>query len=237
MIVRLAGLHASYGSTDVLRGVDLHVAAGEAVGVLGANGAGKTTLMRVLSGQLAARRGELEVFGSPLTRTSPARMVRRGVVLVAEGHDVVGPLTVAENLRLGAFRFWPRTPPAAKETLALIHEFFPILAERRHQVASLLSGGQQQMLAIGRALMAQPTLLLLDEPSLGLAPIVVDEIYDRLGRLRADTGLSMLLVEQSSARAVGFCDRIHVMRLGEIVAESGPEGLGEEELRLAYFGA
>ena len=238
MILRVEGARAGYGGTDVLHGVSLEVGPGEAVGVLGANGAGKTTLMRVVSGQLALRQGSLEVAGSTLRRARTSVMVRKGIVLVAEGHEVIGSLSVLENLRLGAFRFWPRRDPAVERSLEQAFDLFPILAERRHQLAALLSGGQQQMLAIGRALMARPTLLLLDEPSLGLAPIVVDEIYDRLDLLRREAGLAMVVVEQSSARVADFCDRIHVMRLGEFVAssEAGSALLSEDDLRVAYFG-
>lgn len=238
MILRVDGAHAGYGGTDVLHGVSLEVGPGEALGVLGANGAGKTTLMRVVSGQLALRQGRLDVGGSTVRRASPSVMVRKGIVLVAEGHEVIGSLSVLENLRLGAFRFWPRRDPAVERRIDQAFDLFPILAERRHQLAALLSGGQQQMLAIGRALMARPTLLLLDEPSLGLAPIVVDEIYDRLDLLRKEAGLAMVVVEQSSTRVADFCDRIHVMRLGEIVAnsEAGSAPLSEDALRVAYFG-
>ncbi|GAB3081991.1 ABC transporter ATP-binding protein [Nocardioides zeae] len=238
MILDVNGVRAGYGGTDVLHGVSFRVGEGEAVGILGANGAGKTTLMRVVSGQLSPREGTVSLGGRALRRASPSRMVRSGVVLVAEGHEVVGTLTVLENLRLGAFRFWPGKDPAGDELLEEVFDLFPILADRRHQLASLLSGGQQQMLAIGRALMARPQLLLLDEPSLGLAPIVVEEIYERLDRLRREKGLAMVLVEQSSGRATDFCDRVYVVRLGEVVAESAAAGapLSEESLKAAYFG-
>jgi branched-chain amino acid transport system ATP-binding protein len=237
MTLSLVDITAGYGSGDVLTGVSLEVAPGEAVGVLGANGAGKTTLMRVASGQLRPRGGSVVLDGEELRRVTPSRMVRRGVSLVAEGHEVVGTLSVIENLQLGAFRFWPKERTASTETLDRVFDLFPILAERRTQLASLLSGGQQQMLAIGRALMSRPRVILLDEPSLGLAPVVVEQIYERLDLLRREGDLAMLVVEQSSERAQGFCDRTHVMRLGEIVAVAGPEGLGEDALRAAYFGA
>lgn len=237
MILRLTDARAGYGGTDVLHDLSLEVAPGEAVGILGANGAGKTTLMRVISGQLPLRSGRFEFAKSPVRRTSPAGMVRHGISLVAEGHEIIGTLTVEENLRLGAFRFWPRKDVQGTQTLEQVFELFPILGERRGQVGALLSGGQQQMLAIGRALMSRPTLLLLDEPSLGLAPIVVDEIYQKLNELRRDTGLSMILVEQSSGRASAFCDRIYVVRLGEVVAHTDDSApLTEQALRAAYFG-
>ena len=226
MILRVEGARAGYGGTDVLHGLSLEVGPGEAVGVLGANGAGKTTLMRVVSGQLALRQGSLEVAGSTLRRARTSVMVRKGIVLVAEGHEVIGSLSVLENLRLGAFRFWPRPDPAVERSLEQAFDLFPILAERRHQLAALLSGGQQQERRTRH------------ERSLGLAPIVVDEIYDRLDLLRREAGLAMVVVEQSSARVADFCDRIHVMRLGEFVAssEAGSAPLSEDDLRVAYFG-
>lgn len=237
MSLVLDNVSAGYGTHNVLEGIDLSVSAGEAVGVLGANGAGKTTLMRVLSGQLRPREGTVSIDGVQISRSTPSRMVRHGVVLVAEGHEVVGTLTVIENLKLGAFRFWPRASSRElAESLERVFDFFPMLADRTGQLASLLSGGQQQMLAIGRALMAKPRIILLDEPSLGLAPVIVDQIYERLDLLRTQSDLGMLIVEQNSDRASGFCDRINVMRLGEFVAQSGAGGLTDEQMRRAYFG-
>jgi branched-chain amino acid transport system ATP-binding protein len=237
MSLVLDNVSAGYGTHNVLSGIDISMSSGEAVGVLGANGAGKTTLMRVLSGQLRPREGSVLLDGDRITRLSPSRMVRQGVVLVAEGHEVVGTLTVLENLKLGAFRFWPRgSAREVSQDLERVFEMFPMLAERQGQLASLLSGGQQQMLAIGRALMARPRFILLDEPSLGLAPVVVDQIYERLDLLRRTSEVGMLIVEQNSDRATGFCDRINVMRLGEFVAQSGAEGLSDEQMRSAYFG-
>jgi len=229
---------AGYGHGDVLHGITLEVPEGAAVGVLGANGAGKTTLMRIISGQLRPSGGTVTLDGGELRRLTPSKAVRRGIVLVAEGHEIVGSLSVAENLELGAYRFWPRSSRSVvRANRDRIYDLFPILAEKRHQLASLMSGGQQQMLAIGRAMMSEPRLILLDEPSLGLAPVVVDQIYGRLALLRRETQLSMVIVEQNSDRAMAFCDTTSVMRLGEIVARSGAEGLTEIELKAAYFGA
>ena len=231
-------LVAGYGGTDVLQGISLHVEPGEAVGVLGANGAGKSTLMRVLAGQIKPRSGQLTFEGDVLRRISPSRSVRRGIVLVAEGHEVIGNLTVEENLALGAFRFWPhRSRAVINQTQQKVFDLFPILAERRGQLAALLSGGQQQMLAIGRAIMSKPVLMLLDEPSLGLAPVVVEQIYRQLALLRSEAGLSMIIVEQNSGRVAEVCDRTYVMRLGAIVAEARPSELSEVDLRAAYFGS
>lgn len=236
-LLELTGVHARYGQVRALHGVSLAVDEGQIVAVLGANGAGKTTLMRVLSGQLRPREGTVSIDGVQISRSTPSRMVRHGVVLVAEGHEVVGTLTVIENLKLGAFRFWPRASSRElAESLERVFDFFPMLADRTGQLASLLSGGQQQMLAIGRALMAKPRIILLDEPSLGLAPVIVDQIYERLDLLRTQSDLGMLIVEQNSDRASGFCDRINVMRLGEFVAQSGAGGLTDEQMRRAYFG-
>lgn len=229
---------AGYGHGDVLHGISLEVPEGSAVGVLGANGAGKTTLMRVISGQLRPSSGTVTLDGEELHRLTPSTAVRRGIVLVAEGHEIVGTLSVAENIELGAYRFWPRTSRAViRDNRDRIYDLFPVLAEKRNQLASLLSGGQQQMVAIGRALMSQPRLILLDEPSLGLAPVVVEQIYERLALLRRETQLSMVIVEQNSDRALDFCDTTSVLRLGEFVARSAAERLTEDELKAAYFGA
>lgn len=235
-VLSIQGLAAGYGRSTVLHDVSLRVGQGETVAVLGANGAGKSTLMRVISGHLKPRHGTLEYRGRPMPRGTASARVRSGVVLVPEGHEIIGSLTVAENLALGAFRFWPRRRGAALDAAQQrIFALFPVLERRRSQLAGLLSGGEQQMLAIGRAMMAEPELLLLDEPSLGLAPIVVEMIYERLDELRA-TDLSILLVEQNSDRAHAFCDRTYVLRLGEVVAHGARGEIDEAQMRAAYFG-
>jgi branched-chain amino acid transport system ATP-binding protein len=231
----VSGLYAGYGRMPVLRDVDLKVQSGEAIGVLGANGAGKSTLMRVLAGFVPLRSGEVLFDGERLPRRPSAR-VRGGVVLVPEGHEVVGSLTVRENLALGAFRFWPlRARAVVREVEEKVFDLFPDLGGRSAQLAGLLSGGQQQMLAISRALMARPRLLLLDEPSLGLAPVVIDQIYSQLLQLKGE-GLSILIVEQNNERLATICDRTYVLRLGEVSAEFGPSGMPDAGLREAYFG-
>ena len=233
--LRIEALTAGYGRFAVLNGINLSVAPGEVVGVLGANGAGKSTLMKVISGLLPVRSGTVTFEGATLAR-SAAKRVAGGVVLVAEGHEVVRTLTVEENLKLGTIPFWPRHARRVwVENRDYVHDLFPILLQRRNQLAGLLSGGEQQMLAIARAIMAKPRLLLLDEPSLGLAPVVVERIYETLSTLRS-TDLSILLVEQNADTAARFCDRVHVMRLGELVMEAtGPE-IDHHALREAYFG-
>jgi branched-chain amino acid transport system ATP-binding protein len=229
-------LRAGYGRQEVLHGISMTVGAGEAVAVLGANGAGKSTLMKVISGSIRPRGGEIEFEGRRL-RGGPSGRVRQGLVQVAEGHQIIGTLTVAENLALGGFRDWPfNGRRERKEAEDRAYHLFPILAEKRNQVAGLMSGGQQQMLAIARGLMARPTLLLLDEPSLGLAPVVVAQIYERLAELK-DNHLSMVIVEQNSDRAMAFCDRTYVVRLGEVVLESAERELSAVALKTAYFGA
>lgn len=233
--LRINSLEAGYGRSSVLHGISLSVAPGEVVGVLGANGAGKSTLMKTIAGLLPVRGGSITFDGRALPR-SASRRVAKGVVLVAEGHDVVRTLTVSENLKLGTIPFWPRHSRRVwVQTRDRVHELFPILDKRRHQLAGLLSGGEQQMLAIARAMMARPRLLLLDEPSLGLAPVVVERIYSTLGALRgADLGI--LLVEQNADTAAQFCDRVHVMRLGEFVLEASGPTIDHHTLREAYFG-
>jgi branched-chain amino acid transport system ATP-binding protein len=235
--IEVRGLRAGYGAaTDVLHEIDLDVPQGAAVGVIGANGAGKSSLLRVLAGLQSARGGTVRLDGNELPSESAATRLRRGVVLLPEGHRVIRKLTVEENLRLAAISTWPRgVKTRLAPTLPTVYELFPILHERRKQLAGLLSGGEQQMVSIGRALVSQPRLLLLDEPSLGLAPVVIDRIYESLGQLK-QTGLSMLLVEQDYARLNRLCDQMHVLRLGTVTL-SAPGALTDEgAVRAAYFG-
>lgn len=232
------GLTAGYGSaTDVLHDVDINVPAGAVVGVIGANGAGKSTLLRVLAGLEPRRAGTIELEGVPVPDEKPASRLRRGVVMLPEGHRVIRNLTVEENLRLAAIAVWPRGVRARLDAvLPTVYELFPRLAERRRQLAGLLSGGEQQMVGLARALVSQPKLLLLDEPSLGLAPIVIDRIYESLGTLR-ESGLSMLVVEQDYTRLNRLCDHMHVLRLGRIELSGRPDALNDEvAVRAAYFG-
>jgi len=233
----LEGVSAGYSKVDVLKDVSLSVEEGSAVGILGANGAGKTTLMRVIAGQLRARSGSVTLAGEPLRGASPSSRVRKGISLVAEGHEIIGSLTVGENLALGAFRFWPRqSRRVIAETRDRVYSLFPILGEREGQLAALLSGGQQQMLAIGRAMMSRPRVILLDEPSLGLAPVIVDQIYAQLAALQQEEGLTLVVVEQSSERAAALCDRLYLLKLGEVVASGTRDEISTEVLHEAYFG-
>ncbi len=229
-------LDAGYGHVAVLRDVSLSVAPGELVTVVGANGAGKSTLLKVLAGLVPARRGSVSLEGTDVTRQAAERRVAAGVALVPEGRRLFGPLTVAENLELGGYSRRREPGAAAARRRDEVFALFPVLAERTGQPAATLSGGEQQMLAIGRALMSGPRMLLLDEPSLGLAPLVVREIFRALDALRA-SGVTVLLVEQDARLALKHADRGYVMRTGRIVLEGAAADLLEDDdVRLIYLG-
>ena len=231
-MLMVRALECAYGRIPALKGVDLELRAGELVALVGGNGAGKTTLLRALSGVLRAR-GRVLFDGRDLSAASPEARVAAGVVQVPEGRQVFGPLSVEDNLRLGAYR---RGRESSAQTLERVYAMFPALLERRHQAAGTLSGGQQQMLAIGRALMAQPRLLLLDEPSMGLAPRLVAEIFACVRSLR-DAHTTILLVEQNARAALAIADRGYVLETGSIVlAGTGAELLADEAVRSAYLG-
>ena len=237
-LLRVSGLAAGYGRTSVLRSVDLRVDTGEIVSLIGSNGAGKSTLLKAIVGLLTPTSGSVSFDGRIVTGHRPERLVSQGVALVPEGRLLFGPLSVADNLALGAYSASGSTRKSrTAEQLARVHELFPVLAERADQSAETLSGGEQQMLAVGRALMSGPRLLLLDEPSLGLAPKVIGEIFSALERLRAD-GVTMLLVEQDAKLALKHSDRGYVMRTGEIVLTgSAAELVEDESVRTIYLGS
>ena len=226
-------LGASYGGIRALHEVNLRVERGTLVALVGANGAGKTTLLRTLSGVIKAVEGRILVDGQDVTRLPPEQRVRRGVSQVPEGRQVFGPMSVEDNLLLGAYT---RRPPEARQSLERAYALFPLLAQRRAQAAGTLSGGEQQMLAIGRALMARPKLLLLDEPSMGLAPRLVAEIFKTITAL-AREGMTMLLVEQNAEAALAVADFGYVLETGRTVM-SGPgrELLQDERVKRAYLG-
>ncbi|MDB4873299.1 MAG: hypothetical protein JWL97_4303 [Gemmatimonadales bacterium] len=236
-LLEVRSLRAGYGSaTDVLLDIDLTVEEGSAIGVIGANGAGKSSLLKVLAGLLPARSGEIEFQGTRLDNESSSARLRRGIVMLPEGHRVVRSLTVEENLRLAAISRWPRgVRSRLDEILPVVFDLFPVLGDRRRQFAGLLSGGEQQMVSIGRALVSQPRLLLLDEPSLGLAPVIIDRIYESLGHLH-QTGLSLLVVEQNYTRLNVLCDRLHVLQLGKVTLSTDGGIDNDEVIRSAYFG-
>ena len=234
-MLSIADLDVRYGAIQAVRGVSLDVAEGEIVAVLGANGAGKTTTLKAAVGLVATTRGEIRFAGKPIAGRDTEDIVIAGMTLVPEGRRVFPSLTVAENLRLGAAtrRNAAEIAQSRDEVLAL----FPILAERAHQAAGTLSGGQQQQLAIARALMSAPKLLLLDEPSLGLAPQVVDDIFDLIVRLKA-RGLTILLVEQDAVAALDIADRAYVMANGRVVMSGDAATLRtSNEIAHAYLGA
>ena len=229
------GLTSHYGRIQALKGVDVEVQSGELVALVGANGAGKTTLLRTLSGVQPASGGRIAFDGRDITRAPPHERVRLGIAQVPEGRQVFGPLSVEDNLRLGAVTRGRRDQDVAVG-LERMHALFPILAERRRQPAGTLSGGEQQMLAIARALMARPKLLLLDEPSMGLAPLLVETILEAVRGLRAE-GVTVFLVEQNAFAALSIADRGYVLETGRIVlADTGPALLANERVRKAYLG-
>jgi branched-chain amino acid transport system ATP-binding protein len=237
-LLDVRGLRAGYGRVPVLRDVDLSLEPATITAVLGANGAGKTTLLRALSGLLRPTRGTIRLREVDLTRVPVERLVTLGAAHVPEGRGVIGELTVEENLRLGGL--WRTGSGAARETAAAVDEvydLFPPLRERRRYHGHQLSGGERQMLALGRALVARPALLLLDEPSLGLAPAVIARIMALLRTLRDATGLTVLLVEQNVHSALAIADRGVVLALGRVVAEGPAAELREDaDLRHSYLG-
>ena len=235
-LFRIVDLRAGYGDIEAVRGVSLDVAAGELVTILGPNGAGKTTLLRAVMGLVAAR-GDVVFDGQPVADWPTARRAASGMAMVPEGRGVLGPLTVRENLDLGAYARRGRVPRAEIERdLERVHALFPRLRERREQRAGSLSGGEQQMLAVARALMSRPRLLLLDEPSLGLAPRVAREIFVALGELNRQ-GLAIALVEQKAPLALAMAHRAFVLRGGKIAATVRPSEMASvADLAGLYLG-
>ncbi len=232
-MLRVEGLEAGYGGLTILQGLTMEIAKGEVVALIGANGAGKTTALNTISGFVQRTAGTIEFEGEPIHGLPEHQIVRRGIIQVPEGRELFGTLTVTENLRMGATTL-PKSQFAA--TLAEVHEIFPVLAERSHQFASTMSGGQQQMLAIGRALMGRPKLLMMDEPSLGLAPKLVMQVFETIERVR-DAGITVLVVEQNAARTLEISDRAYVLESGEMVLSgTGSELLADERVQRAYLG-
>jgi branched-chain amino acid transport system ATP-binding protein len=232
-ILEIQALHAGYGEIRVLKGVQLDVAQGEIVTLIGANGAGKTTTLRVVSGILRKMEGEIRFAGEPIDHLAPHRIVQKGLVHIREGRGIFKTLTVLDNLRLGGFS---RADRDLGRNLEVAYTLFPRLKEREKQMAGSLSGGEQQMLALGRALMADPRLLLMDEPSLGLAPLLINETFKLIHRIH-ERGVSILLVEQNARKALQVAQRGFVMENGKIVLEGKPrELLDNPEVKKAYLG-
>jgi branched-chain amino acid transport system ATP-binding protein len=233
-LLQIQDVAVYYGGIQALKGVSLHIDVGELLAIVGANGAGKTTLLRTVSGVLRARSGSIRFDGRDVTRLPPHAIVGLGIAHSPEGRQLFGGLTVVENLRLGAVQRSDRA--AVEHDFEYVFELFPILRERRQQRAGTLSGGEQQMLAIGRALMARPRLLLLDEPSLGLAPLLVERIFDVIARLKSER-VTLLLVEQNARMALEVADRAYVMETGRIkLTGSAAELAANPEVERAYLG-
>jgi branched-chain amino acid transport system ATP-binding protein len=232
-VLSVEQLRSSYGRIEALHGVSIEVARGEIVTLLGANGAGKTTLIRAISGVQPISAGQIRFDDRPLEGVSAHARVALGIAQVPEGRQVFAPLSVEDNLRLGA---WPRRNARLDAELASVYELFPVLASRRRISAGMLSGGEQKMLAIGRALMAKPRLLLLDEPSMGLAPILVEQILDVVRGMK-QAGLTVLLVEQNARAALAIADRGYVVETGWIATSgSAVELLADARVQAAYLG-
>lgn len=234
MLLQVEDLHVYYGAIHALQGISFHVDEGEIVTLIGANGAGKSTTLNTISGLLRPRRGHILFKGEDITVVPPHDIVRRGIVQVPEGRKIFAPLTVLENLEMGAFT--RKDKEGIKASMERVFRSFPRLQERLGQLGGTLSGGEQQMLAMARGLMAQPTLLLLDEPSMGLAPILVEEIFRIIQEINA-RGTSILLVEQNAAMALSIAHRAYVLETGNIVLEgTATELLENPQVKAAYLG-
>jgi len=238
-VLKLKNINTYYGKVHALKNISLHLAEREIVALIGANGAGKTTILNTLSGVTPAGSGSIQFLGEAVAGLPPDRIVKIGISQVPEGRQVFKGMTVADNLELGAYlRFRSREGrEQIRQDIRHIYELFPRLEERKKQMAGTLSGGEQQMLAIGRALMARPRLLLLDEPSMGLAPLVVQEIFAVIERLRRDEGTTVLLVEQNARAALKMADRGYVLETGKVILEgAAADLLGNPEVQRAYLG-
>ena len=234
-LLSVRGLAVNYGHVEAVRGIDFDLAAGEITTLVGANGAGKSTTLMALSGLVKKAAGRVEFDGQDITATAPHRIVAGGLVQVAEGRATLTTLSVRENLELGAYTRRDGAAARARD-IDRVYSLFPRLAERATQLAGSLSGGEQQMLAIGRALMAKPRLLLLDEPSMGLAPLIVQDIFRTLKTINAE-GLTIFLVEQNVKQALKLAQRAYVLENGRIVLQgSGSELLGDPRVQAAYLG-
>jgi branched-chain amino acid transport system ATP-binding protein len=237
-MLRAKNLHVHYGVIHALRAVSIHVNEREIVALLGGNGSGKTTFLSAISGVVRPSAGEIVFGGKDITRERVDHLVRLGIIHVPEGRQIFGPLTVEDNLLLGAYqRFSLRDNAAIYKEVDEVYRLFPVLGERHRQLGGTLSGGEQQMLAIGRALLSRPKVLLLDEPSMGLAPRIVHEIFEHIARLRRERGMTILLVEQNARAALAIADRGYVLETGRVVLQgSSEELLANKDVQRAYLG-
>ncbi|HIV74702.1 MAG TPA: ABC transporter ATP-binding protein [Candidatus Pseudogracilibacillus intestinigallinarum] len=232
-MLKVSNVHTYYGNIQALKGIDLHVEEGKIVTILGANGAGKTTMMKTIIGFLRPKEGSIQFLGEDITNARPDQLIRKGLTLVPEGRAMLANMTVLENLEMGAFY---RSDNEVKKDMNRMMEIFPILAERKEQLAGTMSGGQQQMLAIARALMARPKLLLLDEPSMGLAPLIVADIFKMIKEINSD-GTTILLVEQNAKQALKIADYGYVIETGRLAMEGEAKELLENtSIAEAYLG-
>ncbi len=234
-VLKIDAIHTFYGQIEALKGISLHVDKGEIVTLIGANGAGKSTTLRTVSGLLAPRTGSIVFMGETISGMPVHDVTAKGIIQVPEGRHIFPRMTVEENLEMGAF-LRIKDPAGVKESMAWAYELFPRLKERRLQKGGTLSGGEQQMLATARGVMADPKLLMLDEPSMGLAPVIVEVIFDIIKKLNEE-GITILLVEQNAAMALQIADRGYVLETGTVALEGpGKELLGNEKVRKTYLG-
>jgi branched-chain amino acid transport system ATP-binding protein len=235
-MLKVRNLEAGYGKLRVLKRISMHVDPGEIVTIIGANGAGKTTLLHTITGLVKIGSGEIAFKGKNLQKVSPEKIVASGCSLVPEGRQVFSTMTVAENLILGGYVLAKNEKGGINQEIKRVYELFPVLKERAKQLAGTLSGGEQQMLAMGRALMAKPSLIMMDEPSTGLAPLIVKSIFQVILRLR-DEGNTVLLVEQNAKAALGIADRGYVLETGKIILQGAAEDLLQNrDVQRAYLG-
>ena len=233
-LLKVMDLKVSYGGIEALKGISFSVEKGQIVTLIGANGAGKSTTLNTISGLLRSKTGDIQFLGSSIAKTAPNKIVSGGLVMVPEGRRIFLGLTVEENLEMGAYT---RPKSEIKASLEEVYELFPRLRERRNQIGGTLSGGEQQMLAMGRALMAKPKLIMLDEPSMGLAPLLVDLIFEIIGDLHK-AGSTILLVEQNAQAALSIADRAYVLETGKVVKTGkGSELISDPDIKKAYLGA
>jgi branched-chain amino acid transport system ATP-binding protein len=233
-MLSLSGVSASYGSVPAVAGINIEIGEGEAVGLLGANGAGKSTTLRAISGLVRLTSGTIHFFGTDTASLPPHKITELGIAHVPEGRQVFPEMTVQENLEIGAYV--PRAKAERRRTLELVFSIFPVLAERRRQLAGTMSGGEQQMLAVGRGLMLKPRLLMLDEPSLGLAPVVTDITFQKIQEIHA-MGTAVLLVEQNVSRALSLVQRAYVLESGKVIMHgTSAELANNKQVQAAYLG-